>query len=87
MELNLIGIGWPVCVIQCHETLTRLQPGEDLIIIVSDSDVVDNIVLLIKSQPDLTFEHCQESHGCRISVRRLKRDPHAGTDDIQEAKK
>jgi TusA-related sulfurtransferase len=69
MEINLKGIVWPVSVIQCNEAITRLKPGEDLGIIVSDPDVVENIVLLIKSRPELVFDQCRESHSYRISVR------------------
>ena len=71
MEINLRDIVWPVCVIQCNEALTRFEPGEDLTITVSDPDVVDNIVLLIRSRPDLQFDQCQEAESYHISVHRL----------------
>ncbi len=85
MEINLRDIVWPVCVIQCNEALTRLEPGEDLTIIVSDPDVADNIVLLINSRPDLRFRQHRGSRSYRLSVHRLKIDRHAETDSIQGA--
>lgn len=71
MEIDLTDIVWPVCVIQCNEALTRLEPGDDLTITVSDPDVVHNIVLLIKSRPDLQFDQHRESRSFRIRVHRL----------------
>jgi TusA-related sulfurtransferase len=71
MEIDLTDIVWPVCVIQCNEALTRLEPGDDLAITVSDPDVVHNIVLLIKSRPDLQFDQQRESRSFRICVHRL----------------
>ena len=86
MEINLRDIVWPVCVIQCNEALTRLEPGADLTIIVSDPDVVDNIVLLIKSQPDLEFEQRRESESFQISVHKLLKNQQPGARLIQNSK-
>jgi TusA-related sulfurtransferase len=74
MEIDLRDIVWPVCVIQCNEALARLEAGEDLTITVSDPDVVHNIVLLIKSRPDLKFDQFQESDSCQISVHRMMKN-------------
>jgi len=87
MEINLTDIVWPVCVIQCSEALARLEPGENLTITVSDPDVVLNIVLLIKSRPDLQFDQHQETDTHQISVRRLMQDQPAGVDATQQATK
>ena len=86
MEINLRDIVWPVCVIQCNEALTRLEPGADLTIIVSDPDVVDNIVLLIKSQPDLEFEQRREFESFQISVHKLLKNQQPGARLIQNSK-
>ena len=61
MEINLSDIVWPVSVLRCHEALKQLQPGEGLTLIVCDPGVVENILLLIKSQPELRFKQCQEA--------------------------
>jgi TusA-related sulfurtransferase len=70
MEINLKDIVWPVCVIQSNEALTRLEPGEDLTFTVNDPDVVDNIVLLIKSRSDLEFDQSLKKGTYEISVHR-----------------
>ena len=77
MEIDLRDIIWPVSVLQCHEALSRLQPGQDLAITVSDPDVVDNIVLLIKSRPELEFDQFREPHSYRIRVRRRMENQNA----------
>jgi TusA-related sulfurtransferase len=75
MEINLGDMVWPMCVLRCNEALTRLQPGEDLTITVGDPDVVNNVLLLIKSQPDFrsmkSFKS-QESGCHRITVHRME---------------
>ena len=86
MEINLRDIVWPVCVIQCNEALTRIEPGEDLTITVSDPDVVDNIVLLIRSRPDLQFDQCRESESYQISVHKLLKNQQPGARLIQNSK-
>jgi TusA-related sulfurtransferase len=84
MEINLRDIVWPVCVIQCNEALSRIEPGADLTITVSDPDVVDNIVLLIKNQPDLQFEQRQELKVYQISVHRLTKRKDTVTEPMQK---
>lgn len=80
MEIDLRDIIWPVSVLRCHEALGRLQPGQDLAITVSDSDVADNIVLLIKSRPELAFDQCREPHSYRIRVRRRMENQYAAAE-------
>ncbi len=82
MEIDLSDIVWPVCMLQCNEALTRLPPGEDLIITVCDPDVVTNILLLIKSQPDLRSTNFKEAEFYRISVHRMNAFPGGGTHSV-----
>lgn len=70
MEIDLRDIIWPVSVLQCYQALSRLEKGESLTIVLSDSDVADNIVLLIKSRPELELDQRRGSHSCHIHVRR-----------------
>jgi len=78
MEINLADIVWPVSVLRCDEALKQLQPGEDLTLTVCDPGVVKNILLLIKSQPDLRFKQCQESESYQITVHRMGNNQNAG---------
>jgi len=83
MEIDLRDIVWPVSVIQCNEALTRLEPGDDLTVTVSDPDVVHNIVLLINSRPDLRFDQCRKSDSYHLNVHRLATDQRTGADPVQ----
>ena len=85
MEINLRDIVWPVSVLRCNEALKLLQPGEDLTLIVCDPGVVKNILLLIKSQPDLRFKQCQESESYQITVHRMGKIQHVGADSLERA--
>jgi TusA-related sulfurtransferase len=84
MEIDLRDMVWPVSVIQCNETLTRLEPGDDLTITVSDPDVFHNIVLLINSRPDLRFDQCRKSDSYQLNVHRLAMDQRTGADPVQK---
>jgi TusA-related sulfurtransferase len=84
MEIDLRDMVWPVSVIQCNEVLTRLEPGDDLTITVSDPDVVHNVVLLIKSRPDLRFDQCRKSDSYQLNVHRLAMDQRTGADPVQK---
>jgi TusA-related sulfurtransferase len=85
MEINLRDIVWPVSVLRCNEALRQLQPGEELTLTVCDPGVVNNIILLIKSQPDLRFKQSQESESYQIVVHRMNKKQHPGADPIQRA--
>lgn len=78
MEIDLRDMVWPVSVIQCNEALARLEPGHDLAITISDPDVVDNVILLIKSRPDLRFDQCRKSDSYQLHVNRLAIDRRTG---------
>jgi len=83
MEINLSYMIWPVCLLRCNETLSRLQPGETLSVIVSDPDMVNNILLLIKSQPDLQYNKSRESGSYRITVNRMRVNPHGVAEPVR----
>jgi TusA-related sulfurtransferase len=80
MEIDLRDMVWPVSVIQCNEALTRLEPGDDLTITVSDPDVFHNIVLLINSRTDLRFDQCRKSDSYQLNVHRLATDQRTGAE-------
>jgi len=84
MEIDLRDIVWPVSVIQCNEALTRLEPGDDLSITVSDPDVAHNIALLINSRPDLRFDQCRKSDSYQLNVHRLATDQRTGAEPVQK---
>ena len=52
-----------VSVLRCDEALRQLQPGEELTLTVCDPGVVNNIILLINSQPESSL---QTMSGSRI---------------------
>jgi TusA-related sulfurtransferase len=87
MEIDLKDLIWPVSVLQCHEALARLEPGQNLAIAISDPDVVNNVILLIKSRPELEFDQFGESHNYQIRVRRrLENQPAAAEPNRATAK-
>lgn len=80
MEIDLRDIVWPVSVIRCNEALARLEPGQDLAFTISDPDVVENVILLIKSRPDFRFDQCRKSDTYQLHVNRLATNWRTGAD-------
>ena len=85
MEINLSDIVWPVSVLRCHEALKQLQPGG--VHSIRDATPVwsKNILLLIKSQPELCFKQCHESEVYHIIVDRMNNNQDAGAGHIPKA--
>jgi TusA-related sulfurtransferase len=70
MEIDLRPVGWPLSVLRCHEALGRIPPGQALTIRVGDPGVCRNVLLLIRSRPDLRCRRMREPDHWRITVRR-----------------
>lgn len=83
MELNLSEIVWPICLLKCNATLQQMKPGGHLLINVEDADMVDNLVKIITSYPDLTHDVVKADGSCQIMVRDLRsaKEPHFQDND------
>ena len=70
LQLNLDDLPWPVNVLKFNQALDGLQAGDDMIATVKDRDVVSNLQLLLRSQPDLHFRVIRTDTVYRIQVAR-----------------
>ena len=86
MELNLSEIVWPICLLKCNATLQQMKPGDYLLIIVEDADVVENLIQIITSYSDLCHEVDQRDGTCRIMVRDLRTVEASGLQDNDSPK-
>ena len=78
-RINLIGVPWPVNLLKCSRYTDAMQPGEKIVISLEDEDVRDNMVLILKAMPGITFDVCTKADCYKIRVVK-DRPPDAGKD-------
>lgn len=55
-RIDLIGVPWPVNLLQCCRHTGEMQPGDAMVISVKDEDVKDNLLLILKATPELSVD-------------------------------
>ncbi|RJQ58238.1 MAG: sulfurtransferase TusA family protein [Desulfobacteraceae bacterium] len=69
-ELDLAGVGWPVCLLECKRTLKSMQAGDILEIALQDPDALDELVTIVTRSPDRILAIDPEQGGYRIRIRK-----------------
>ena len=58
-KLNLVGIPWPISILKCSRRVDEMLPGEQMTVALKDADTKDNIVMLLRTIPDVAFDVCE----------------------------
>ena len=69
-ELDMVGIGWPVCFLECKRTLRGMDPGDILMISMKDPDAVNELVMIIDRSNDQIMQTEKEDDCYRIQIRK-----------------
>ena len=48
VKLDLVGVGWPVCLLECKNVLNELPSGQELEVRIHDPDVFKDLVTIIE---------------------------------------
>ena len=67
-ELDIVGIGWPVCLLKFKCALNDLCPCDVLDVIARDPDVVENIIMIVDRSGDTVINQHKEGDIYRVSV-------------------
>ena len=70
-ELNLIGVVWPVCLLQCNSELNRLASGEEIDVMVQDSDVLKDLLKILERSSEHTVVTVQDGDHYRLHIKKL----------------
>ena len=70
VQLDLIGITWPVCLLKFKTVLNTLGSCEVMEVLAQDPEVVENIVMIIERSEDTLINRRQDGEIHRLSVRR-----------------
>ena len=69
-ELDLVGVVWPVCLLECKRTLKDMDSGDILEIFMQDPDAVNELVTIVGRSPDQIVEMKQDSDRFRIRIQK-----------------
>ena len=62
-KLDLVGIGWPVCFLECKRALGEIDRGVCLEIIMQDPDAVEELVTIVDRSQDQILQ-IRKKHDC-----------------------
>ena len=69
-ELDLVGVGWPVCFLEYKRSLNGMEPGDILEISMQDPDAVDELVTIVRRSQDQLIEMKKEVDLYRIQIQK-----------------
>ena len=70
LQLDLIGVTWPVCLLKFKTVLNNMGSCEVLEVLAQDPDVVKNIVMIIERSEDTLISRRRDGAIYRLSVQR-----------------
>ncbi len=70
-ELNLVGVVWPVCLLQCSSELNRLYAGEEIDVLVRDPNVLKELLIIIERSSDHLVTTSKEGECYRLHILKL----------------
>jgi TusA-related sulfurtransferase len=70
LKINLIGLPWPVNLLQCSRQIDTMQPGDKLTIALADKAIKNNLIKFFHALPDLSFDVSHAEFGYIINVKK-----------------
>ena len=69
VELDLRGVGLPICLLKCKSALVGMYTGDILEVLVNDSEILEDLVKIVKrSQSKMTLQPHREGDHYRIRI-------------------
>ncbi len=69
-QLNLVGVVSPVCLLKCQSALNMLKPGDVLVAMVQDPEVVNNLQKIIERSANQVLKTEQRDEYFQLFIRR-----------------
>jgi len=73
-QLDLVGIGWPICLLEYQQQVHRLEPGALIEIRIEDPEVAASIRQLAQQQQDRIVEERREGRFLRLRIQKHQAD-------------
>jgi TusA-related sulfurtransferase len=68
LQINLENLPWPVNLLKFNQAVYDMQPGDDMLATVNDSEVLGNLRQLLSSQAEVVFDVFQTNSDYRIRI-------------------
>jgi len=69
VELDLRGVGLPICLLKCKSALVNMDTGDILEVLVNDSEILEDLVKIVKrSQSKMILQPHREGDHYRIRI-------------------
>jgi len=69
VELDLRGVGLPICLLKCKSALIGMDRGNILEVLVNDSEILEDLVKIVKrSQSEMILQSHREGDHYRIRI-------------------
>jgi TusA-related sulfurtransferase len=69
-RLNLVGVGWPICLMACQQRLSHLAPGQVVAVVVEDPEMAQAIRQLAQGQGDRIIGEHRQSRRLRLDIQK-----------------
>jgi hypothetical protein len=69
-HINLEHIPWPISILKFNQAVTEMNPGDHMIVFLKDSDVMTNLLQLLRYQPDVAFTTSTSGGDMSIEVKK-----------------
>ena len=73
VRLDLVGVGWPICLLEYQQRIHDLAPGAVAVVRIEDPDMADSIRQLARRQGDRVIQ--EEREGQCVCLRIRKHGP------------
>ena len=71
-RIDLAGVPWPVNLLQCCRHTGEMQPGDAMVISVTDEDVKDSLLLILNASPELSVDVSELGQRFAINITKNK---------------
>jgi TusA-related sulfurtransferase len=69
-ELDLVGVGWPVCLLECKRAINEIDPGGVLTILIQDPDTVNELETIVQRSSDHILRIEKQNDIYRIQIQK-----------------
>jgi len=80
-NLDIRGIDWPICILNCKKEVDQLKAGERLDVLVNDIDVLNNLIAFLEQLSNHKIVNQKKNQYHRIIITKTTRT--VETDDDQ----
>jgi hypothetical protein len=77
-HINLEDIPWPISILKFNQVVSEMKPGDHMIAFLKDVDVMNNLLQLMRHQPDLGVTTSTSGNDFYIEVKRQRIATHEG---------